>query len=295
METRWLYHTSETFPQLVEESKGVCLIPMGCVEKHGLHLPLGTDCFEAEETAYRASQLETACVFPTFTFGDYSIAGPITPEGFTPPGTITIPVETEMLLLEQLCEQICRNGMRKILILNGHGGNVTWLSTFLRKMYNKKHDFVVTTTNAGRLSPDKLVEILQEKGSGSIPELTPADEQVLLDFQNEGKSNGHAGFNETSYILGIAPETVHLDRLGIESGLPTHLTDHWRQAGVQIVDSGWSIEYPNNYSGHDPIGCNERIGKASVHVQANRLARAIKVLKKDENLLRWHAEFQKGM
>ena len=289
METRWLYHTSETVPTLVDEAKGVCVIPMGCVEKHGLHLPLGTDIMVASHVAYLASQMEPVCVFPDFTFGDYCNAAP-----GQPAGTVTLPVETEVLLLEQLCEQISRNGMKKILVLSCHGGNKPWLATFLRKMYNKKRDFVVTTTNAGRLSPDKLVEILQEKGSGSIPELTPADEQVLLDFRNEGKSNGHAGFNETSYILGIAPETVHLDRLGIESGLPTHLTDHWRQAGVQIVDSGWSIEYPNNYSGHDPIGCNERIGKAAVRVAAERVAGIFRMLKEDNDLLKWHNEMQKG-
>ena len=81
METRWLYHTSETFPRLVEESKGVCVIPMGCSEKHGLHLPLGTDCFEAEGTVLEAAKLETVCVFPTFFFGDDPIASPIKPEG----------------------------------------------------------------------------------------------------------------------------------------------------------------------------------------------------------------------
>ena len=43
METRWLYTTSENFPALVEASKEVCVVPLGCVEKHGLHLPLGTD------------------------------------------------------------------------------------------------------------------------------------------------------------------------------------------------------------------------------------------------------------
>ena len=43
METRWLYTNSYDFPALREASAYTCLIPMGCVEKHGLHLPLGTD------------------------------------------------------------------------------------------------------------------------------------------------------------------------------------------------------------------------------------------------------------
>ena len=70
METRWLYATSDNFTELKKASKDTCIIPMGCVEKHGLHLPLGTDILQASEIAWQASQLETVCVFPDFIFGD---------------------------------------------------------------------------------------------------------------------------------------------------------------------------------------------------------------------------------
>ena len=295
METRWLYHTSETFPTLVEEAKGVCVIPMGCVEKHGLHLPLGTDCFEAEETALAASKQETVCVFPTFVFGDYSIAGPITPEGFTPPGTITLPVETEMLLLEQLCEQISRNGMKKIIIANGHGGNTPWLNTFLRKMYNKKHDFVVAVIGCSSSgSTKRLYDYLQEHGRGSVPYLTTADEDYLLEFHATPKITGHACIGETAVTMACHPETVHLERLGIESGLNTHAADYLKEAGIQIADYGWIQNYPNNYSGHDPVGLTQNVANAALWIQTQRMAAAFKVFKEDENVLKWHNEMQKG-
>ena len=51
METRWMYHTSGSFAELREASKGTCLIPMGCVEKHGLHMALGTDIMAASRNA----------------------------------------------------------------------------------------------------------------------------------------------------------------------------------------------------------------------------------------------------
>ena len=290
METRWLYHTSETFPKLVEESKGVCVIPMGCVEKHGLHLPLGTDCFEATETVYLASQIETACVFPDFIFGDVPEAYPSMPAG-----TITLPVDTEMLLLEQLCEQISRNGMKKILVVNGHGGNNKWLSTFLRKMYNKKHDFVCAVYNcSSSKSVNRVAEYLLENGTGSVPELTPEDEKVVLDFHAAGKLTGHACMGETACVMGCHPETVHLERLGIESGLPTHAADYLKEAGIEIKDHGWGLNFPNAFTGHDPVGCNERIGKAALRMQAEKLAHAIKVYKEDEHVLKWHDEMQKG-
>ena len=109
METRWLYTTSENFPALVEASKGVCVIPMGCVEKHGLHLPLGTDIIHSSYIAHMASQMENVCVFPDFTFGDVSVNSAVYPHGSMPAGSITLSVELEMMLLEELCEQMARN------------------------------------------------------------------------------------------------------------------------------------------------------------------------------------------
>lgn len=290
METRWLYTTSENFPTLVEASERVCVIPMGCVEKHGLHLPLGTDILKGSYVTHAASQLETVCVFPDFTFGDVP-GGPTNPAG-----SITLPVALEMELLELLCDQIGRNGFEKIVICNSHGGNLPWLNTFLRDIMNRKKPYTVCFCRVNiKWAPHGMAELLTEQGSGAIPELTPEDEKLLLYYHAAGMTGGHACMGETALMMGFAPETVHLDRLGIESGLSTHEADYLKDAGVQMVDSGWCVNYPNAYSGHDPVGCNERIGKAAVRLAAEQLAQAFKVIKKDQNLLRWHAKFQEGM
>ena len=290
METRWLYTASENFPTLVEASERVCVIPMGCVEKHGLHLPLGTDILKGSYVTHAASQLETVCVFPDFTFGDVP-GGPTNPAG-----SITLPVALEMELLELLCDQIGRNGFEKIVICNSHGGNLPWLNTFLRDIMNRKKPYTVCFCRVNiKWAPHGMAELLTEQGSGAIPELTPEDEKLLLDYHAAGMTGGHACMGETALMMGFAPETVHLDRLGIESGLSTHEADYLKDAGVQMVDSGWCVNYPNAYSGHDPVGCNERICKAAVRLAAEQLAQAFKVIKKDQNLLRWHAKFQEGM
>ena len=157
---------------------------MGCVEKHGLHLPLGTDILHASHIAHEASKLEPFTVFPDFIFGDV-------PDNYPnmPAGSITLPLETQMLLLEQLCEQITRNGYKKIAIYNGHGGNGPWLSTFLRKLENKPHDYVVVKVSLKLQAPHIMAEKIKEEGAGAVT------------------------------------ENVHLDRLGIESGLSTHVAD----------------------------------------------------------------------
>ena len=97
METRWLYTNSMDFPKLREASNRTCIIPMGCVEKHGLHCPLGTDIIKGSYVAHLASQLETVCVFPDFVFGDV----PRGAHAKRPEGTICLDVRTQMLLLEQ--------------------------------------------------------------------------------------------------------------------------------------------------------------------------------------------------
>ena len=289
METRWLYTTSENMLQLREASKETCVIPMGCIEKHGLHLPLGTDIIEASGVAYEASQLETVAVFPDFTFGDFPDNSPTRPLG-----SITIPMDMEMDLLEVLCEQIAANGYKKILVLNGHGGNVSWLAAFSRKLSNKKRNFVFATYMIGLPAPHVLAQHLQENGSGSIPELTQEDESLLLRYHDANMQQGHACMGETAFMMALAPDSVHLERLGIEDGKNLRKTKYLKEVGISIMDDGWSINFPNAYQGDDPIGCNERIGKAALRFEAERFAKAVKVLKEDENLWKWHEDRQKG-
>lgn len=286
METRWLYVTSENFAALREASCDTCIIPIGSVEKHGLHLPLGTDIFEASHIAWLASQMETVCVFPDFIFGDmpgnWNMA----------PGTITIPLETEMLLLEQLCGQIARNGFKKIIFYNAHGGNNVWLSAFLRNIENKHHDYVAVKIFITASIIPILGEKLKKEGKASIPELNEEDIEVIMKYyEGDFIEGGHAGFGETAYIMGQHPETVKMDRLGIESGQSLHFGKKYKNAGIEIRDGGWDISYPNCYSGDDPVGCNERIGKAALRLEAERVARAIKLIKEDTDLIKNHNKF----
>ena len=285
METRWTHTTSENFDKLIEESKGVCVIPMGCLEKHGLHLPVGTDIIQASTISYMASQLETFCVFPDFTFGNQG--SPQNP----PKGTIALTGDLMYRTLVELCKNISRNGFKKIVVYNGHGGNLGLLSHFSSHISDDlPADFVFCNFHIDALVvPDKMAKILNKKGSGAIPELTKEDEDYILDFYNTKKINGHAGICETAFIMGSDPESVHLDRLGIESGLPTGKSGKYAGSGLGMYGQ-WGMDVPNWFEGHDPVGVNERIGKAALRLEAERLAKGIKLLKEDDYLY----EFQVG-
>lgn len=212
---------------------------------------------------------------------------------FQPEGTITLPLETIMLLLEQLCDNIARWGYKKILVFNGHGGNKAWLKAFARNINNKNKDYIFAIAHIDLPVPHKMAEILLEKGSGSIPELTKEDEDIILKYHEQNMKLGHGCMSETAYIQGIAPQSVKMDRLGIESGENRGLTTYLRDAGIELRDGGWDIDYPDAYCGDDPIGCNERIGRAAVRLESKRLANTFKVYKEDENIIKWNEAMKK--
>ena len=275
METRWLYTTSQDFPELCEKSAKTCVIPMGCIEKHGVHLPLGIDILQANRIAYMASQLETVCVFADFTFGDVPGKVPYT----APPGNITLPLETQMLLLEQLCLQIRDSGFEKILVLNGHGGNNSWLTSFSRNLVNRGYDFTFAFAHVTLPAPHKMAEILLREGSGSIPELTKEDEEFLIKCHEENLFGGHGCLGETAFMMGIYPDAVKLDRLNEVSGEYLHKTDHLSRAGINF--EAWMLNFPNALSSGSYDSCNERIGKAALRIEAERVANIYKVYKED--------------
>lgn len=287
METRWLYVTSEELERLRDKTGGVCVIPYGAVEKHGLHMPLGTDILQAEYYAYEASRIEPVCVFPGIPFGDMSCGHPS-----TPCGTISIPMSTSFLLLEQLCDQIGRYGFHKILILNAHGGNCAWQTAFLQQLGNKKKDYVVAIVKTFMVETYReLLDTVTNSPSGTVPELTPEDEVTLKRYYDDKIPTGHACLIEASRVMDIAPGTVKPDRLGIESGKSRHKTDKFAAAGIEIRDDGWFVDFPHNYATErDPVDATETIGRALNRLAVSRIANAFKVFKEDEDLLRWHKE-----
>ena len=68
MQVRWEYLTPPEFKKLVKEEQ-ICILPLGILERHGEHLPYGTDGLSVHAIACRAAELEPCVVFPTYWFG----------------------------------------------------------------------------------------------------------------------------------------------------------------------------------------------------------------------------------
>ena len=281
----WQDLREEEFEPAVKTAGGVCVVPIGCVEKHGQHLPVGTDIQTCNYVAIEAAKIEPVVVFPPMYFGD--VSGHTTARG-----GIMLSAELLLGLLTETASEIARNGFKKILFLNGHGGNPSMLSFFTRSTQYRKKDYVVCWRNDYTYQVRHLVEDL-DRGV-VFPELTDEDIAYVRDFVYNKKLTGHACLNETAIMMAINGERVKLERCRAESGLPTHRTDYLKETGVLASTRFWGIEYPNSYQGDHPMGANERIGRALLRKRVEQQAEACRLLKMDDRILEWNDEWNQS-
>ena len=287
---RWEYLREEEFEDAIERSGGLCVLPIGCIEKHGQHLPVGCDSIHSKNLVEMAAKLEDVVIFPTgMWLGDVTAYHSVYGDGMIKAhnrGGIGIKTTTLLTVLEELCDEIARNGFRKILIVNGHGGNVNLLGQFTRAQgyYPKPYATMYTGYVNNDVRPENLYPILLNRKE-EFSYLTDEDWAVLEKFSKTGTGGGHADFRETALMYAFCPEYVAADRFEAESGLSTHRSDYLAKEGVHLT-LDWGSNFPNQYNGFAPIGCSENIGKAMATIAAERLARIFKMLKEDEDCVR---------
>ena len=148
----WENLREEEFKEAIQKSAGVCIVPIGCLEKHGQHLPVGTDVIHITEIARRAAEKEAACVFPTMYFGEKTGASEFL-------GTVIFSPGLRLQILKETCDEIYRNGFEKILLYNGHGGNQAMISYFLRSLLYEKTPYSVFDYSLGSdfATPKKIL------------------------------------------------------------------------------------------------------------------------------------------
>ena len=286
---RWETLREEEFESAIERSGGLCVLPLGCLEKHGQHLPVGTDYIEAIDIIEEAAKLEGAVIFPTGAWlGEVSCF-----HAFKDPGSarlrgcIGIKQSTLLLILEELCDEIARNGFNKILIVNCHGGNVAMLKHFIRSQTYDGKPYATMSTFAldfPALAPMKLIETLRTRRS-DFPYVTDSDIEVLKEYSKTGYGGGHADFRETALIMAHNESLVAPDRYEAEDGSSNHRTDYLTNLGVDAPNL-WLANHPSSYDGLPPHGCSPTIGRAMVKICAERLAKIFKVLKEDEETVK---------
>ena len=264
----WENLREEEFENAIEESKGVCVLPVGCLEQHGQHLPVGTDVIHITGIAKLAAEKEPFCIFPTMYFGEKTGAGEFK-------GTVIFSSSLRQQILKETCSEIARNGFKKILIYNGHGGNQTMISEFSRSVLYEKTDYMVYDYSLGSdfATPKKLL-------GENYGYLTKEDKEVLKEYVTQKKRFGHACFIETGWVYGVRPETVRLDKADAESGQSVHRFDKFAELRINSPYA-WMADYPNSYAGDMHEGMNERIARAMVEFSVDKLCEVVRFLKNE--------------
>ena len=277
----WENIISNDFPAAVEASKGVCIVPVGCLEKHGPHSPLGTDTIIATQTCGRAAEREPVVIFPTMFFGDKTGAGEFA-------GTVIFSLETRWHIFRETCNEIYRNGFKKIMFVNSHGGNSAMLGAFTRAMMQENPNILIFNRSANT-SWGSCIDRMAQDEEG-FPYLTEEDRAALKDYREKGKVMGHACFGETALIMHYTPELLDMDRVMSESGDSIHRFDDFKPHGI-TTPLGWMADYPNSYHASNEYVLNERIAKAFAETQIDAMAKAYAFLKNETISTEYHAEW----
>ncbi len=252
---KWEELTAPDFVQAIHQAQGVCVLPFGIIEKHGPHLPLGTDLLDVRFAVANAVQQEYAVVFPEYYFGQIF-------EAQQEPGTVAYSLSTQLLLLQETVKEMARNGCKKVVIVNGHGGNESLLPLFAQSQLATPRDYVVYVFGL----PHK-----------SVPGRPPL----------KTKTDMHAGESETSAMLIARPDLVHMDRADSESGADQHRLD---LPDTVYTGIWWYARFPEHYSGVGSAG-NKELGEFDQKTWSTQIAEALKAIKADNESLKLQNEF----
>lgn len=282
---KWEELTAPEFNDAIEKSKGLCIMPLGCLERHGEHLVVGCDSLKANYISNLAAEMEYAVVFPTGlwvgdVFGGHALSADEA-AATNKRGYIALKPETLLNIMTELCDEIHRNGFRKILIINSHGGNVPFLDFFVRAQTYEKKGYATMWTWANR--PVNNIDYVYEQALARRDEFNLSDEEmaVLARFNETGYGGGHGDLREVALNMAENPAYTRPELFDSQSGRSTHRADYLTKMGIHFGPA-WGVNFPNAYDGYPSTGCTQNIGKVFATLAAERLAGIFKVLKEDE-------------
>lgn len=237
-------------PHVLSESS-IILLPVGAIEQHGPHLPMSVDRVIAEETAKaiveRCSNDLDVWLLPTLAVSKSN-------EHDWSTGTISLRYETLMSVLDDIGRSLSKTPAKKLVLLNGHGGNTTLLNTALREL---------------RLNYSLETFLIH-------PALPPA--YGGSSTEDELGMGIHGGRDETSVFMFLRPDLVDLTKA--ERRIPEKLdrNEHVKFGGS--VSFGWLSNdfHEDGYIG-DPTGASIELGETLFNSAVESLCEALAEIK----------------
>jgi creatinine amidohydrolase len=245
---KWHELTSDDLAAAREKAQGVAMIPIGSLERHGPHLPLGCDTLGATAVAERVAAIEPVVVLPTMPYT-------FVPQCKFQPGAINVRGDILMSHLAAVCGEIYRNGFDKIVLMHAHGGNVPMSQSILQHVLEEEKPWAVY----------------------SIPPL--AGTRDVIRELIESEHYGHAGEVETSVALALFPDLCHMDRVAGKTWAPN------TQLDVSPANSpiDWIATWPEMTVGQPGKATREK-GERIVEAWVNGIVEALRKIKRDETV-----------
>lgn len=194
--------TNITYHQFKEAKIDKVVFGVGAFETHGSHMPFGTDALISNILSEKLAQrVEGMMVLPPINYGLSEHYNDL-------PFTISLRPETIVNVIKEVLQEIVRNGITKILIINGHDGNIAPIELAARAVKVEHPNVTIASFNdwwvaAGKMVPDNFFE----KWNGL----------------------GHAGECETSMGLSLFEELIQMEHAkGVIPDLPEHVEIKWR-------------------------------------------------------------------
>ena len=225
------------------------VIPVGSLENHGLHMPLGTDTLIPDKIAQLLNERSNLLIAPTINYGATDDL-----VGFA--GTVSIGTEGLIALLRAICDQFYAYGFRHFMILNGHGGNTAAIQAVGSHLYRK--GAYLANLNwwlmAGQLNPEW--------------------------------AGGHGGGEETAGVMAVDPTLIKTEYLNLPEGYRNDLGDDlpygaWTsveykgvsvtipRAVKDITDNGWLV---HSFKGDVPTRATPEWGREMLNAMADYIA-----------------------
>jgi len=226
--------TGKEIKDLLTNEDVVAIVSFGSCENHADHLPLGPDYFVPEEVARRvAVQLDKLIVVPCTPFGTslHYDAYPM---------SISIRFETNIMLVEDILNSLIRHGIRRILIINGHDGNIPAIEIAARNIKEK----------------NRTVSIIYIPAWWDM-----VGKKLGVNFFNSwnGTGLGHGGEGETSAMMAIRPDLVNLDNA--KDQIPSDVFDNygityiWDISEISETGATGSPQFATKEKGEEIINC----------------------------------------
>ena len=210
----------------------VAVFSIGAIEQHSIHLPLCTDWYQVREVSRRVAQELGALLVPALPYSMSQCHGPA-------PGTVWLRPETLALVVRDVVLSLRAQGIRRIVLINGHGGNFV-LDPVIRELNLAYSDLMV-------------IRPPFEGGFNAV------------DLFEHGDVDSHAGEVETSLMLVIRPDLVKAKRL-----------DHVPAVGREFFDYVFLDRWaPDGVTGIATAASAEK-GRKALAVSAERLVRTVR-------------------